>query len=136
MKTPAMVALLLLPACGGTLQSTLDARSTLPPPDALDCVMKAFETEGYKRTSYDKAEFRTTARKVNPNIQLSNVQFRKGYDVLEVDIGSGAEGTTELKVRASTVAELFSQQGTVLETKETSADAQEAARKIAQRCSA
>lgn len=131
-----LLTLVLAAACGRTLASSLDTRSTMPPPDAFECVMKAFEAEGFKGTSYDKDEFRTTARRVNPKITFSNVQFRKAYDVLEVDINSGASGEAEMKVAASTVAEYFSQAGQIFETQKTSPEAQEAARTIAARCGA
>jgi hypothetical protein len=134
MKIRATLCMLLLAGCGRTMISSLDARSTLTPPDAFECVMKAFEAEGFRRTLYDKDEFRTSARRVNPKITFSNIQFRKAYDVLEVDINSGASGETEMKVKASTLAEYFSQAGQVFETQATSADAQEAARTIASRC--
>lgn len=134
MKIRATLCLLLLAGCGRTMISSLDARSTLTPPDAFECVMKAFEAEGFRRTLYDKDEFRTSARRVNPKITFSNIQFRKAYDVLEVDINSGASGETEMKVKASTLAEYFSQAGQVFETQATSTDAQEAARTIASRC--
>ena len=128
------LCVLVLAACGSTMHSSLNARSTLAPPDAFECVMKAFEAEGFRRTLYDKDELRTSARRVNPKITFSNVQFQKAYDVVEVDINSGASGETEMKVVASTVAEYFSQVGQVFETQKTSADAQEAARTIASRC--
>ncbi len=134
MKIRATLCMLLLAGCGRTMISSLDARSTLTPPDAFECVMKAFEAEGFRRTLYDKDEFRTSARRVNPKITFSNIQFRKAYDVLEVDINSGASGETEMKVKASTLAEYFSQAGQVFETQATSTDAQEAARTIASRC--
>jgi hypothetical protein len=129
-----LLTLVLVAGCGRTLASSLDGRSTLPPPDAFDCVMKGFEADGFKRTSYDKDELRTTARRVNPNIRVSNTQFQKAYDVLEVDIGTGANGETELNVKASTVGEYFNQAGQVYETQKTSPQAVEAARTIAARC--
>jgi hypothetical protein len=134
MKIRATLCMLLLAGCGRTMISSLDARSTLTPPDAFECVMKAFEAEGFRRSLYDKDELRTAARRVNPKITFSNIQFRKAYDVLEVDINSGASGETEMKVKASTLAEYFSQAGQVFETQATSTDAQEAARTIASRC--
>jgi hypothetical protein len=134
MKIRATLCMLLLAGCGRTMISSLDARSTLTPPDAFECVMKAFEAEGFRRTLYDKDELRTSARRVNPKITFSNIQFRKAYDVLEVDINSGASGETEMKVKASTLAEYFSQAGQVFETQATSTDAQEAARTITSRC--
>jgi hypothetical protein len=129
-----LLMLVLAAACGRTMVSSLNSRSTMPPPDAFECVMKTFEAEGFKRTSYDKDEYRTSARRVNPKITFSNTQFQKAYDVLEVDINSGASGETEMKVTASTLAEYFSQSGQVFETQRTSTDAQEAARTIATRC--
>jgi hypothetical protein len=134
MKIRATLLVLVLAGCGRTMISTLDTRSTMTPPDAFACVMKTFEAEGFKRTSYDQDELRTSARRVNSKITFSNVQFQKAYDVLEVDINSGAAGETEMKVIASTLAEYFSQAGQVFETQQTSPDAQEAARTIAARC--
>ena len=131
-----LLTLVLGAACGQALASSLDTRSTLPPPDALDCVTKAFEAEGFKRTSYDKDELRTAARRENPKITVSNTQFRKAYDVVEVDIESGASGETAMKISASTVHEYFNQQGQVFETQKTSPEALEAAQKIAARCGA
>lgn len=128
------VALLLLAGCGRTLAAALETRSTLAPPDAFACVMKAFEAENFQRTSYDKDDLRTSARRPNDKIQASNTQFRKAWDLLEVDIGSGANGETELNITASTVGEYFGQRGPVYEPRETSAEAREAARTIAARC--
>ena len=129
-----LLTLVLAAGCGRTMASSLDTRSTLPPPDAFECVMKAFEAEGFRRTSYDKDELRTAARRVNPKITFSNVQFQKAFDVLEVDVNTGASGETELNVAASTVAEYFSQVGQTFETQKTSPEAQEAAKTIAARC--
>src|SRR5687768_8589254 len=129
-----LLTLVLAAACGPTLASSLDTRSTLAPPDAFDCVMKAFEAEGFKRMSYDKDELRTMARRVNPSLRVSNVQFQKAFDQIDVDVGSGAGGETDVKVTASTVAEYFSQAGQTFETRKPSPEAQDAARKIAAHC--
>ncbi len=133
-RCATLLTLVLSAACGPTLVSSLDTRSTLAPPDAFDCVMKAFEAEGFRRMSFDKDELRTTARRVNPKYSVSNVQFQKAFDQLDVDIESGANGETEMKVSASTVAEYFSQAGQIFEPRQTSAEAKEAARTLAARC--
>ena len=130
----AAVVLVLIVGCGQAMATALDTRSTMAPPDAFQCVMKAFESEGFKRTSYDKDELRTTARRQNDKIEVSNTQFRKAWDLLDVVVASGANGETELKVTASTVGEYFGPRGPVYEPRETSTDAQEAARTIASRC--
>jgi hypothetical protein len=127
-------SLFLLAACGQTVASTANLRSTMAPPDAFDCVLKTFEAEGFKRSSYDKDELRATARRRNDKIQVSNTQFRRGWDVLEVDVSSGASGETQVNVKASTVGEYFSQQGPVFENRETSKEAQEGAKAVAERC--
>jgi hypothetical protein len=135
MTIRAMLLLLVLAAgCSRTLISSMNARSTLAPPDAFDCVMKAFEAEGFRRVSYDKDELRTTARRVNSKFSVSNVSFQKAYDQLEVDVNSGSSGETELAVKASSIAEYFSQAGQTFETMKASVEAQEAARTIAGRC--
>lgn len=129
-----LLTLVLAAGCSRSMISSLNARSTLTPPDAFDCVMKAFEAEGFRRVSYDKDELRTAARRVNPKYTVSNVSFQKAYDQLEVDINSGSSGETVMAVQASTIAEYFSQAGQTYETMKTSAEAQEAARTIASRC--
>jgi hypothetical protein len=80
----------------------------LAPPDALKCVMDQFQQLKFQRISYDTDEFRTSARRVNPKITFSNVQFRKTWDRLDVEIRPGAKGT-DVNVTASTLAEYFSQ---------------------------
>jgi hypothetical protein len=135
MKTPAsLLTLLFLGACSRAFTASQDARSALPPPEAFECVMKAFEAEGYRRTSHDRDEFRTSARKENREIRLSNIYFQRAFDVLAVDIGSGSSGETEMKIEASTVAQFFNQRGTTEEAQKTSEAAQAAARAIASRC--
>jgi hypothetical protein len=105
---PVLAAAVALAACGHAIAASSVSESQLAPPDAFQCVMKQFEQLGFQRTMYDKDELRTSARKVNPKITFSNVQFRKTWDRLDVQIRTGAKGT-DLNVTASTVAEYFSQ---------------------------
>ena len=82
---------------------------------------------------YDKDALRASARKVNPKITFSNVQFRKTWDRLEVEIGAGGTGT-DLKVTPSTAAEYFGQTGPVYEQLKTSVQASQAAQSVQQAC--
>jgi hypothetical protein len=109
------------------------APSQLPPADAFQCVMKTFRDLGFQRTMYDEDELRTSARKVNPKITVSNTQFRKAWDRLDVDIRPGAAGT-EVEISTVTESEYFSQTGKVLEQITPSAEVQQAARDLQARC--
>ncbi len=134
-KTAPLVATAaLLAACGHAIATASVSESQLAPPDAFQCVMKEFDIMGYQRTSYDKDALLTKARKVNPKITFSNVQFRRGWDLLEVQVRAGATGT-DLKVTPSTAAEYFGQTGPILNQLETSAEAKEAAATLQRVCS-
>ena len=122
-----------LAACGPTIAKSSTSQSQLAPPDALQCVLKHFDQLGYQRTMYDKDALRASARKVNPKITFSNVQFRKTWDRLEVEIGAGGTGT-DLKVTPSTAAEYFGQTGPVYEQLKTSVQASQAAQSVQQAC--
>jgi hypothetical protein len=82
---------------------------------------------------YDKDDLRTSARKVNPAITFSNVQFRKTWDRLDVQIASGASGT-DLKVTPSTAAEYFTQTGPTFNQLKTSEPANQAAQAVQRAC--
>jgi hypothetical protein len=134
-KTAPLVAIAaVLAACGHAIATASVSESQLAPPDAFQCAMREFDVLGYQRTSFDKDRLLTTARKVNPKITFSNVQFRRTWDRLEVQVQPGAKGT-DLKVTPSTAAEYFGQTGPVLNQLETSADAKEAAATLQRACS-
>jgi hypothetical protein len=124
-----------LAACGPHIAKSSTSQSQMTPADAFQCVLKQFEQLGYQRTMYDKDALRASARKVNPKITFSNVQFRKTWDRLEVEIGPGASGT-DLKVTPSTAAEYFGQTGTILDQLKTSDEATQAAAALQQACQA
>jgi hypothetical protein len=132
---PLVASALLLAACGRSIATSSVAESQLAPPDAFQCVMKQFETLGYQRTSYDKDALRTSARKVNPKISFSNVQFRKTWDRLDVEIHAGAKGT-DVTVTPSTAAEYFGQTGPIYNQLKTSDDATQAAQALQHACGA
>jgi hypothetical protein len=128
-----LAVLIGLVGCAPNIAKSATAQSQMAPPDALQCVLKQFEQLGYQRTMYDKDEFRAAARKVNPKITFSNVQFRKTWDRLDVEIGPGASGT-DLKVTPSTAAEYFVQTGPVYDQLKTSDEATQAAAALQQAC--
>lgn len=97
--------------------------------------MKQFEQLGFQRTMYDKDDLRAASRKVNSKITFSNVQFRKAWDRLDVQVSSGASGT-DLKVTPSTVAEYFGQTGPSYNQLTTSEEANQAAQALEQACGA
>ncbi len=129
-----LAATVLVAACGRSIATSSSSQSQLAPPDAFKCVLAQFEAQGFTRLSYDKDALRTSAQKVNPKIHLSNVQFRKGYDRLEVLVKSGASGATELEITPSTVAEYFGQTGPAYNQLETGTEAKQAAQTIATKC--
>ena len=131
---PIVATAFVLAACGRAIATASVSESQLAPPDAFQCVMREFDVLEYQRTSYDKQRLLTKARKVNPKITFSNVQFRRGWDFLEVQVQAGAKGT-DLKVTPSTAAEYFGQTGPVLNQLETSAEAKEAAATLQNVCS-
>jgi hypothetical protein len=132
-RSAVLLASLGIVACGPSIAKPTTSESQLAPPDALQCVMKQFEQLGYQRTMYDKDEFRTSGRKVNPKITFSNVQFRRTWDRLDVEIGPGTSGT-EVKVTPSTAAEYFGQTGPNYTQLKTSDEAAHAAAVVQQAC--
>jgi hypothetical protein len=135
-KTAPLVAFaVLLAACGHAIATSSVSQSQLAPPEALKCVMDQFEKLKFQRMSYDTDRYRTSARRVNPKITFSDVQFRKTWDRLDVEIGAAAGGT-DVKVTPSTVAEYFTQTGPTYDQLKTSEDADQAAQTIQRACSA
>jgi hypothetical protein len=131
---PLVASALLLAACGHAIATSSVSQSQLAPPEALKCVLQQFELLKFQRTSYDTDRYRASAHRVNPKITFSNVQFRKTWDRLDVEIGAGAAGT-DVRVTPSTVAEYFSQTGPTYNQLKTSEDADQAAGTIQRACS-
>jgi galactitol-specific phosphotransferase system IIB component len=132
---PLLASVALLAACGRAIATSSVSESQLAPPDALQCVMKQFDQLGFQRTMYDKDELRTSARKVNPKITFSNVQFRKTWDRLEVQVRTGTKGT-DVNVTATTVAEYFSQNALNYNYLPPTDEVKQAAQMLQQACSA
>jgi galactitol-specific phosphotransferase system IIB component len=134
-KTTLLLAsAVLLAACGRAIATSSVSQSQLAPPDALKCVMDQFQKLKFQRISYDTDAFRTSARRVNPKITFSNVQFRKTWDRLDVEIRAGAKGT-DVNVTATTVAEYFSQNALNYNTLPPSDEVKEAAQAVQNACS-
>ena len=131
---PLLVSIALLAACAHAIATSSVAESRLAPPDAFQCVMKQFEQLGFQRTMFDKDELRTSARKVNPKITFSNVQFRKTWDRLDVQVRPGATGT-DVNVTATTVAEYFSQNALNYNYLPPTDDVKQAAQTVQRACS-
>jgi len=131
---PLLGSVALLAACGHAIATSSVSGSQLAPPDAFQCAMKQFEQLGFQRTMYDKDELRTSARKVNPKITFSNVQFRRTWDRLDVQIRAGTKGT-DVNVTASTVAEYFSQNALNYNSLPPSDDVKLAAQTVQRACS-
>jgi hypothetical protein len=134
-KTTLLLAsAVLLAACGHAIATSSVSQSPLAPPDALKCVMDQFQKLKFQRISYDTDAFRASARRVNPKITFSNVQFRKTWDRLDVEIRAGAKGT-DVNVTATTVAEYFSQNAQNYNALPPSDEVKEAAQAVQNACS-
>jgi hypothetical protein len=120
-------------ACGRPQAVASAAPSQLPPPDAFQCVMKAFTAMGFQRTMYDQDQLRTSAKRENPKITFSNTQFRRTWDRLDVDVQVGTSGT-DLDIVSVTEAEYFRQNGKYLEPIAPSPEVQQAAEELQRRC--
>ncbi len=131
---PLVASAVLLAACGHAIATSYVSESPLAPPDALKCVMDQFQKIKFQRISYDTDAFRASARRVNPKITFSDVQFRKTWDRLDVEIRPGAKGT-DLNVTATTVAEYFSQNAQNYTTLPPSDEVKEAAQAVQSACS-
>ena len=131
---PLLASVALVAACGHTIATSSVSVSQLAPRDAFQCVMKQFEELGFQRTMYDKDDLRTSARKVNPKITFSNVQFRKTWDRLDVQVRPGATGT-DVNVTATTVAEYFSQNALNYNYLPPTDDVKQAAQTVQRACS-
>jgi hypothetical protein len=129
------VCALLTIACGRTITTSASTQSRLAPPEAYKCVTKQLDTLKFQRVSHDDDELRVTARKVNPEITFSSPTFRKTWDRIEAQVVNAPTGTA-LDVRASTVAEYFTQIGPTFNQLSTSKEAKQAAETVLQRCSA
>ena len=132
---PLFASAVLLAACGRAIATSSVSESQLAPPDAFKCVMDQFQKLKFQRTSYDTDALRTSARRVNPKITFSNVQFRNTWDRLDVQIQVGARGT-DVNVTATTVAEYFSQNAQNYNALPPSDYVKEAAQAVQQACGA
>jgi len=95
--------------------------------------MKTFQVLGFERTMYDQDELRTSARKENPKITVSNTQFRKTWDRLDVNVRPGTAGT-DIDIATATEAEYFSQNGKNFQPLTPSPEVLQAAQKLGTRC--
>ena len=135
-KTTLLLAsAVLLAACGHAIATSSVSQSQLAPPDAFKCVMDEFQKLKFQRTMYDTDALRTSARRVNPKITFSNVQFRKTWDQLDVEVHPGANGT-DVNVTATTVAEYFSQNAQNYNALPPSDEVKEAAQAVQSACGA
>jgi galactitol-specific phosphotransferase system IIB component len=131
---PLLLSAVLLAACGRAIATSSAFQTQLAPPAAFQCAMDQFEKLKFQRISYDTDAFRTSARRVNPKITFSNVQFRKTWDRLDVEIRTDTKGT-DVNVTASTVAEYFSQNAQNYNSLPPSDEVKQAAQTIQRACS-
>jgi hypothetical protein len=126
---------LLLGACGGgSLPVTLTASPSSSPPDALACVRAKLDTLGYQPTSFDQADLRLTARKIDNSIQRADPQYRRNVDRLEVQAAPAADGKTSLTVTVRSYAVLETHRGPTEEEERASADARQSVQAIVDAC--
>jgi hypothetical protein len=128
------VTMLGVAACVRAIATPVVSQSELQPGDAFECVLQQFEQLGFARTMYDKSDFRTSAKKPNPNISYSDLQFRGAWDRLEVQAKPDPNGA-RLKITPSTFAEYYGHTGPRYSQLSTSDGATQAANAIQRACS-
>lgn len=133
---PILGALLLVGACGGpgSLPIALTASPASSPPDAMACVKAKLDTLGYVPTSFDQADLRLTARKVDNSINRPDPQYRRNIDRLEVQAAPSADGKTTLTVTGRTVAEYETHRGPTEQEERASPNVRQTAQAVVDAC--
>ncbi len=127
--------LLLVSACGGnTYMTTLTASPSASPADVIACVRAKLRSIGYRPASFDEADFRLTARKVDNSAHRADPQYRRNIDRLEVQAAPTADGKTTLTVTGRSFAELETHRGPTEEEERASADAKRSAQALLDAC--
>jgi molybdopterin biosynthesis enzyme len=132
---PMFGTLVLVCACGGgTYLTTLRASPSASPADAIACVRSKLDPLGYKQTSFDEADNRVTARKVDTSVHRADPRYRRNIDRLEIEAAPGADGKTSLKVIGRTFAEFETQRGPTEEEERASTGVKQSAQAILDAC--
>ena len=124
-------------ACGHAtnLYSTQQVSTALQPDSVFACARAQLKSLNYSQTALDIGDHRVAAKVKDPNLTVSDVQFRGGYNAIEVKVDAGgANGQTDLKITARTYFEYFTQRGTTLEEKDASEDVKRDSHTIADAC--
>jgi hypothetical protein len=112
----------------------VSARSSAGPEDTFACVKKQLGELGYRQTSFDAAEYRIAASKVDPKSRRPDTQFRRILDKLDVDVAAEADGQTSIQAVGRTFAEYTTQRGPTEEEEKASELVRSDAQTLLERC--
>ena len=125
---------ILLSGCGQSLSMPVSIRTSAGPDDTFACIRKQLGELGYKQTSYDVAEFRIAATKVDTKSRRSDVQFRRILNKLDVDVAAEADGQTSIEALPRTFAEYTTHRGPTEEQEKASEEVKADAQELLERC--
>jgi hypothetical protein len=121
--------------CGQkTFAAPLSARASAGPEDTFACVRKQLGELGYRQTSFDAAEYRVAATKVDSKSRRPDTQFRRILNRLEVDVAAEADGQTSIQALARTFAEYTTQRGPTEQEEKASEQVRSDAQTLLERC--
>jgi hypothetical protein len=131
---PMLGMLLLVGACGGTFYTTLTATPSAGPTEVISCARSKLGSLGYEESSFDQAENRVTARKIDDSIHRADPTYRRNIDRLELEAAAGADGNTSLTVIGHTFAEFETHRGPTEQEEQASANVKQSAQAIVDTC--
>jgi len=129
-----LAAAVLLVGCGRALSTPTNTRTSASPDEAFACVRKQLGELGYKTTSYDVAEHRINATKVDSKSRRADTQFRRMLEKLDVDVSAEADGQTSIVALPRTFAEYTTQRGPTEEQERPSKAVLADAEQLLERC--
>ena len=124
----------LLSGCGQTLSTPATTRTSAGPDETFACVRKQLGELGYKQTSYDVAELRVAATKIDDNSRRPDIQFRRMLNKLDVDVAAEADGQTSIQALPRTFAEYTTHRGPTEEQEKASEEVKADAQQLLERC--
>jgi hypothetical protein len=124
-----------LSGCGQkAFSAPVSTRTSAGPDDTFACVKKQLGELGYKQTSYDAAEHRVTATKIDYKSRRSDTQFRRMLEKLDVEVAAESDGQTSIKALGRTFAEYTTQRGPTEEQDKPSEQVKSDAQTLLERC--
>ena len=115
---------------------TLNVNSSARPADAFSCASSEIKALGYSVVLLDNKDEILEARKITRDAgQGMRYNELRRYDMLSLKVDEGRDGNgSTLKVRASTVTDLWTRRGVTQEGEPASAQVQRDARAVLDKC--